>query len=81
MRRKACPVRDSGFRFRYCIKFDGMPRYIGSKEYATRRECIDECLNLVRYIKETKPELSKAYRGWKYHGWRGGEKEPKWLDV
>lgn len=66
------------FKFRFCIKFVGVPYYIGNREYDTRRECIDECLSLIDHIKETNPALAAAYCGWTYHGHLAGEPEPAW---
>ena len=66
------------FRFRIC--FEGVADYIGSNEYTSRRECIHECLSLIKWMKETRPELAKAYRTWNYHSHAAGEPEPEWND-
>ena len=66
------------FLFRFCIKFTGLPPYIGNKEYETRRECVKECMSLIERIKEKNPTLAAAYRGWTCHGHLEGQPEPAW---
>ena len=66
------------FLFRFKIDFVGMPSYAGNKEYRTKRECIDACLDLIKTIKDGNEALAAAYAGWTYHGHLAGEPEPTW---
>lgn len=63
-----------GFKFRFRIQFNRLPDYVSSKEYGSRRECIDECLSLIKWLKQ-RDEFAEEYKCWNYHSYLKGDRE------